>query len=220
MLLSNPRVYNTYFVSWWRHQMETFTALLAICARNSPVPGEFPTQRPVTRSFDVFFDLRLNKRLSKQWWGWWFETPASSLWRHCNDLSVYAKKCPDAFLGEFDQTGIAFVLLGHCNQIVYPRCVRFYFVVAICYVCPMQEYIANENLVRYVTLRWQPSNQNLVNYRARDTECIRVNDVWVYRYSDFQHSSHAFEYKRMNKRAVNNVPDFEYRSSSHRGPVT
>ena len=33
-------------------------------------PGEFPTQRPVTRSFDVFFDLRLNKRLSKQPWGW------------------------------------------------------------------------------------------------------------------------------------------------------
>ena len=38
--------------------------------------GEFPTQRPVTRSFDVFFDLRLNKRLSKQPWGWWFETPS------------------------------------------------------------------------------------------------------------------------------------------------
>ena len=37
-------------------------------------PGEFPTQRPVTRSFDVFFHLRLNKRLSKQPWGWWFET--------------------------------------------------------------------------------------------------------------------------------------------------
>ena len=46
--------------------------------------GEFPTQRPVTRSFDVFFDLRLNKRLSKQPWGWWFETPSRSLWRHCN----------------------------------------------------------------------------------------------------------------------------------------
>ena len=42
---------------WWRHQMETFSALLAICAGNSPVPGEFPTQRPVTRSFDVYFDL-------------------------------------------------------------------------------------------------------------------------------------------------------------------
>ena len=54
--------------------METFSALLAICAGNSPVPGEFPAQRPVTRSFEVFFDLRLNKRLSKQSWGWWFET--------------------------------------------------------------------------------------------------------------------------------------------------
>ena len=44
--------------------METFSALLAICAGNSPVPGEFPAQRPVKRGFDVFFDLRLNKRLS------------------------------------------------------------------------------------------------------------------------------------------------------------
>ena len=70
--------------SWWRHQMETFSALLAICAGNSPVPGEFPTQRPVTRSCDVFFDLRLNKRLSKQWWGWWFETLSRPLWRHRN----------------------------------------------------------------------------------------------------------------------------------------
>ena len=70
--------------SWWRHQMETVSALLAICAGNSPVTGEFPTQRPVTRRFDVFFDLRLNKWLSKQWWGWWFETPWGSLWRHCN----------------------------------------------------------------------------------------------------------------------------------------
>ena len=44
----------------------------------------FPTQRPVTRSFDVFFDLRLNTRLSKQSWGWWFETLSRPLWRHCN----------------------------------------------------------------------------------------------------------------------------------------
>ena len=52
--------------AWWRHQMETFSALLAIFAGNSPVSGEFPAQRPVTRSFDIFFDLHLNKRLSKQ----------------------------------------------------------------------------------------------------------------------------------------------------------
>ena len=69
--------------SWWRYQMETFSALLAICARNSPVPGEFPTQRPVTRSFDVFFDLCPYKRLSKQWWRRWFETPSCPLWRQC-----------------------------------------------------------------------------------------------------------------------------------------
>ena len=55
-----------------------------ICAGNSPVSGEFPTQRPVTQSFDVFFDLRPNKRLSKQTWGWWFETLSCSLWRHGN----------------------------------------------------------------------------------------------------------------------------------------
>ena len=49
-------------------------------------PGEFPAQRPVTRSFDVFFDLRLIKWLSKEPWGWWFETPSLSLWCHCNAL--------------------------------------------------------------------------------------------------------------------------------------
>ena len=61
--------------------------------------GEFtghrwiPAQRPVTRSFHVFFELRLNKRLSKQSWGWWFETPSRPLWRHCNGSNtVYRGK--------------------------------------------------------------------------------------------------------------------------------
>ena len=65
--------------------METFTALLAFCVENSPATGEFPAQRPMTRSFDVFFYLRLNKRLIKQSWGWWFETPSRALYRHFND---------------------------------------------------------------------------------------------------------------------------------------
>ena len=52
--------------SWWRHQKEKDSVLLALCAGNSPVTGEFPSQRPVTRSFDVFFDVLLNKWLSKQ----------------------------------------------------------------------------------------------------------------------------------------------------------
>ena len=67
--------------AWWRHRMETFPALLAICVGNPPVTGEFPTQRSVTRRFDVFFDLHLNKSLSKQ---------------SCSDnglSSVHSQKC-------------------------------------------------------------------------------------------------------------------------------
>ena len=85
--------FRAWAVPWWRHQIETFSALLALCAGNSPVPGEFPTQRPVTRRFDIFFDLRLNKRLSKQPWGWWIETPSWLLWRHCN-ASAMSRRCP------------------------------------------------------------------------------------------------------------------------------
>ena len=82
-------------VAWWRHQMEPFSALLALCAGNSP-----DAQRPVTRSFDVFFDLRLNKRLSKRPWGWWFETPPWSSWRQCNSFSrVWLLFCGSTYLG-------------------------------------------------------------------------------------------------------------------------
>ena len=65
--------------------MKIFSALLAICAGHSPVTGEFPAQRPVTRGFDIYFDLLLNKRLSKQSWGWWFEMPSCPLC-HYNDF--------------------------------------------------------------------------------------------------------------------------------------
>ena len=75
--------------------MEAFSALLALCAENSPVTGKFPAQRPVTRSFDVFFDLSLNKRLSKHSWRRWFETPSRSLWRHCNAIH---HSCPAIFM--------------------------------------------------------------------------------------------------------------------------
>ena len=74
--------------SWWRHQMETFSALLALCAGNSPVAGEFPSQRPVPRSFDVFFEMCLNKWLWKQSRRRWFETPWRSLWPHCNGMGL------------------------------------------------------------------------------------------------------------------------------------
>ena len=60
--------------SWWRHQKETFSALLALCLGNSAVADEFPSQRPVTRSFYFFSDL--NEWLNNQSWGWWFEMPS------------------------------------------------------------------------------------------------------------------------------------------------
>ena len=51
-----------------------------------------PSQRP----FDVFFDLRLNKPMSEQSWGWWFETSSCSLWRHCNENQLRGvKKWPN-----------------------------------------------------------------------------------------------------------------------------
>ena len=77
--LSSAAYVTCFTRAWWLHQMETFSALLALCAG-----------RPVTRSFDVFFDLRLNKRSSKQSWGWWFQTPSRSSWRHCNDVWTFS----------------------------------------------------------------------------------------------------------------------------------
>ena len=66
--------------------METISTLLDLCVGNSPIAGCFPPQRPVTRSLDVFVDLRLNKRVRKHSTRRWFEIPLRSLWCHCNDM--------------------------------------------------------------------------------------------------------------------------------------
>ena len=100
----------------WRHQMETFSALLAICAGNSPVPGEFPTQRPVTRSFDVFFDLCLNTRLRKQSRGWWFETLSCPLWRHRNGKTRYVDGTPTSEVTSVAIRNIRPPHHGHTSQ--------------------------------------------------------------------------------------------------------
>ena len=103
--------------------METFSALLALCEGNPPVTGGFPSQRPVTRSFDVFFNLRLNKRSSKQSGRWWFETSSRSSWRHCNASNLnqttntnpvhYSWHALD-FLDCFFSTIPYHILLLHC----------------------------------------------------------------------------------------------------------
>ena len=85
-----------------------FSALLAICAGNSPVSGEFLAQRPVTRNFDIFFDLRLNKRLTRQLWGWWFKTVSRPLWRQCNEALLLNKVTSISMV--FDNNPNAFIV--------------------------------------------------------------------------------------------------------------
>ena len=75
--------------------MEAFSALLALCEGNPPVTGWFASQRPVTRSFEVVFDLPLSKRLSKQSRCRWFEMPLRSLWRHGNIDSNFTELIPN-----------------------------------------------------------------------------------------------------------------------------
>ena len=90
---SLPSLVPKLTLPWWRHQMDTFSALLAPCAGNSSVTGEFPAQRPVTWSFDVFFYLCPNQLLSKQGRHQWFEMPSCLLWRHCNGSESVRAAC-------------------------------------------------------------------------------------------------------------------------------
>ena len=85
---------------------------------NSTVTGEFPAHIPATRSFDVFFDLRLHKRLSKQSWGWLFETPSRPLWRHCNWKAFHRDEAPVSWLATNGSTSKEKV------DTVWPFCAR------------------------------------------------------------------------------------------------
>ena len=136
--------------TWWRHQMETFSALLAIWARNSPVTGEFPAQRPVTRSFDVFFDLRLNERLSKQTWGWWFETPTRPSWRHGNHSSVVVPH------RDLHTVSLCFVLLCLFYQLLINSCDLYIHILQLWFIsikaskAGFKGYKISINTIKYI----------------------------------------------------------------------
>ena len=85
----NSHYVHQFWPTWWRHQNGNIFRVTGHLCGEFTGPGEFPTQRPVTRSIDVFFDLRLNKP-----WGWWFETPSWSLWRQCNKMSTAMSQPP------------------------------------------------------------------------------------------------------------------------------
>ena len=70
---------------------------MPLCVGNSEVTVECPSRRQMTRSFDVFFDLRQNKRLSKQSKPRCFETQSRSLWCHCNTMMIYMYNLVSSF---------------------------------------------------------------------------------------------------------------------------
>ena len=80
----------THWNPWWRHQMGTFSAKLTFFEGNLLVTSGFPSKRPAIRSFNIFFDLRLNKRLNKQSRRRRFETPSPLSWLHCNEVMIRA----------------------------------------------------------------------------------------------------------------------------------
>ena len=91
-----------------------------VCERNSPVTSEFPSQRPVTQSFGVFFDLRLNKRLSKPSRRRWFGTPSRSLWRHRNGKRHKASQADSPWWSTVMQCVLGSAKTGHqCLHVLF-----------------------------------------------------------------------------------------------------
>ena len=94
---------------WWLHKIETFSMLLALCEGNLPVTGGFSSQRPVTWKCDVFFDLCLNKQLSKQRRRRKFETPSCLLWSRCDVLQILTS----CFLNDKHWDSTTQILINH-----------------------------------------------------------------------------------------------------------
>ena len=150
--------HDVVMTSWLRHLIEIFSALLALCTKSKskskifynnkiiiihrmtqrlkPIwiysPVTFPSQRPVTWSFDVFFELRLNKRWSKQSWGWWFETPSrlydvTVMWRRFPynwSITRRENTVTDRFLLQLGQQRGALVFLWCLPKQVVKRTVK------------------------------------------------------------------------------------------------
>ena len=152
--------------------METFSVLLTICAGNSPVSGEFSAQKPVTRGFGVFFDLCLTKRLNKKSWGWWFETPSTPLWRHCNETHEWKSSQYTEYLiiSQWSSTG----------QPGYKK------VMFVCDVCKYRSYLASSHSPWEITV--QPciiESEKSVTFhfqcKGYGTLFIAQCDIWIFK---------------------------------------
>ena len=142
---------------WWRHQMDIFSALLDFRAGNSPVTGEFPAQRPETRSVDVFFDLRLNKRLSKQSRGLWFKTPSHPLLSLSRNqftwlffLNAWLFVC--LFLFWWFYSSISIVVLWH--TIIIMNCVLCSLIVIMFMNCVILYVRTYTDVITWIPFPW------------------------------------------------------------------
>ena len=163
--------------------METFSGLLAICAGNTPVTGEFHAERPVTRSFDVF--LNLSPLLSIQWWGWWFKTPSRPLWRHCNE-SAGCKYTPTThhykhrsrkMMTSRPITLTIFSLTGTLGFCVIPYCFVRMFQRYMSFLCNPEDYMG----ILEIMIQQNPSRQNLVDILKWNklNNAVRENMVFL-----------------------------------------
>ena len=121
-------------------------------------PGEFPAQRPVTRSFDVPFDLRSNKRLSKQWRGWWFETQSCPLWRHRNDNTQGFPNFYHKWINSMSKSNGHFILFTNHNLYTnntYLKYLKLYVI--------MNEKYMQESITMLMYMYKQSSNELILD---------------------------------------------------------
>ena len=127
--------------------------------RDSPLTGEFPSQRPVKRSFDIFFDPSLNIRLSKQSGSCWFETSSHRLWCHCNVygtlMAIFVRAIINTVILVLHQS---YAVIG--NLVIYES--RIYFGLTYCAKIPeiqfgpMNMHVVNTKIsvLRFLCLWW------------------------------------------------------------------
>ena len=108
-ILTGPQRHRHGHLSWWRHQMETFSAFLALCERNPWVNGGFPSQKPVTRNFDVCLTCVWTN-------GWANNRDAGDLGRHCTHYYVIVMSTPVKVVTLFNDVWVpaSYILTEAC----------------------------------------------------------------------------------------------------------
>ena len=118
-----------FAASWRRHQIETFSTLLTLCAGNSPVTLNSPHKGQRGGALEFSLICALNKRLSRQSWGCSFETPPCSSWRHCDVThSTYGHVCILWYIFPNDCIGIYILALKFGASLPFDVVVSWYII--------------------------------------------------------------------------------------------